>query len=89
MLAGILVGAVIGATFSLLYAPKAGQETRDDLLDRLDDLKLRVDTTARELASRAHTQFDEVRTDLAQAVSVGCIAADERVAELKQQTGME
>lgn len=39
MLAGIGLGAVIGAAAGLLFAPKAGAETREELGDKIKELK--------------------------------------------------
>ncbi len=39
MLAGVGLGAIIGAAAGLLFAPKAGNELRDDLGGRLKELK--------------------------------------------------
>jgi gas vesicle protein len=39
MLAGIGLGAVIGAAAGLLFAPKAGSELRDELNDKFKELK--------------------------------------------------
>ncbi|MBS1724247.1 MAG: YtxH domain-containing protein [Armatimonadetes bacterium] len=39
LLAGFGLGAVIGAIAGLLFAPKSGAETREDLGGRIKDLK--------------------------------------------------
>ena len=39
MLAGVGLGAIIGAAAGLLFAPKAGTELRDDLGGRFKELK--------------------------------------------------
>ena len=39
LLAGFGLGAVIGAIAGLLFAPKAGRETREDLGGKIKDLK--------------------------------------------------
>lgn len=39
MLAGVGLGAIIGAAAGLLFAPKKGDEFRDDLADRFKELK--------------------------------------------------
>ena len=39
MLAGVGLGAIIGAAAWLLFAPKAGTELRGDLSDKLSELK--------------------------------------------------
>lgn len=37
-LKGLLVGGALGAVLALLYAPKSGRETREELGDRVDEL---------------------------------------------------
>ncbi len=39
MLAGVGLGAIIGAAAGLLFAPKAGTEMREDLADKFKELK--------------------------------------------------
>lgn len=39
MLAGVGLGAIIGAAAGLLFAPKAGSETREDLANKFKELK--------------------------------------------------
>ena len=39
MLAGVGLGAIIGAAAGLLFAPKAGMETREDLANKFKELK--------------------------------------------------
>lgn len=39
MLAGVGLGAIIGAAAGLLFAPKSGTETREDLAEKYKELK--------------------------------------------------
>ena len=39
MLAGVGLGAIIGAAAGLLFAPKSGEDLRGDLNDRYTELK--------------------------------------------------
>jgi gas vesicle protein len=39
MLAGVGLGAIIGAAAGLLFAPKAGEDLREDLGDKYKELK--------------------------------------------------
>lgn len=39
LLAGVGLGAIIGAAAGLLFAPKSGSDTRDDLTDKYKELK--------------------------------------------------
>lgn len=43
MLAGIGLGALIGAAAGLLFAPKPGAEIREDLAEKLKELKGKTD----------------------------------------------
>ena len=38
LLAGLLLGLVSGAIFTLLYTPKKGSEVREELLSKADEL---------------------------------------------------
>lgn len=89
LLLGIVLGAVIGAAVSLLYAPKPGKETREDLLRRLDELKETVDETTRQLTEAAQAKLNEARADLTKVVEAGREAAKEQVADLRRQAGLE
>ena len=52
-LAGVGVGALIGAAAGLLLAPKPGTETREELSHKFDDLKHRVSDWVREKKNKA------------------------------------
>ena len=43
LLAGVGIGAVIGAAAGLLFAPKPGHELRGDLVDKYGELKSKAD----------------------------------------------
>lgn len=43
LLAGVGIGAVIGAAAGILFAPKAGPETRDELNAKLKEVKHKLD----------------------------------------------
>ncbi len=62
MLAGIGLGAVIGAAAGLLFAPKAGSETRELLGDKLKELKGKTEEWVSEQRSkrRANEALEEV-----------------------------
>jgi gas vesicle protein len=64
----LLVGAAIGAGLALLYAPRSGRETRQQLSDSADRLRRRatdaydtVSTQARRTAERARNVAEDVR----------------------------
>lgn len=54
MLAGVGLGAIIGAAAGMLFAPKAGTELREDLSDRFNELKGKTEEwVAEQKAKRA------------------------------------
>jgi len=54
MLAGVGLGAIIGAAAGLLFAPKAGEDLREDLNDKFKELKGKTDEwIAEQRAKRA------------------------------------
>jgi len=48
-LAGLGIGALIGAATALMLAPKSGAETRQDLVNASDELKTKANKVVQEL----------------------------------------
>ena len=63
---GFLMGLLLGAIATLLYAPKAGDEMREEMRMRGDELKKRADDlqrVAQKLAGDAQTKGKELIDD--------------------------
>jgi len=63
---GFLMGLLLGAIATLLYAPKAGDEMRDEMRTRGDGLKKRADDlqrVAQKFAGEAQTKGKELIDD--------------------------
>jgi gas vesicle protein len=58
LLAGVGLGAIIGAAAGMLFAPKAGEELRGELNDKLKELKTKTDEWVAE-----HKKATEVKAD--------------------------
>ena len=56
MLAGVGLGAIIGAAAGLLFAPKAGTETRAEIANKFKEIKGRTEEW---IAERRHRKGDE------------------------------
>ncbi|HNW57589.1 MAG TPA: YtxH domain-containing protein [Bacteroidales bacterium] len=67
---GLLAGAVIGGAIALLYAPKSGKDTREQIKHKLDDLEKEFET----LKDNASQKSDHIRKNMA-----------DRLAELKNE----
>lgn len=52
MLAGVGLGAIIGAAAGLLFAPKAGSETREELAGKFKELKGKTEEWINEQKSK-------------------------------------
>ena len=52
MLAGVGLGAIIGAAAGLLFAPKAGTETREELAHKFKELKGKTEEWVAEQRSK-------------------------------------
>lgn len=57
---GLLTGAVVGGVIALLYAPKSGKETRDDLKKRLEEYGKEME----KIKAKAKEKSKEVKEDL-------------------------
>jgi gas vesicle protein len=69
-ISGVLAGAAIGGVIALLYAPKSGKETRDQLKQKFEDLEKEFET----LKGKATEKAGHIRKDLA-----------DRLAELQKE----
>ncbi len=56
---GFVAGAVIGLAIGMLYAPRAGRETRDMLKERATDLAEKVKEGAIEAKRKVTGRFGE------------------------------
>jgi gas vesicle protein len=81
LLAGITIGALVGAGIALLFAPSSGEETRrelsrrarsarDEAMDRLDDA-----------TTRARREFHRRRRQLRDRLDDGVEAVREKIAD--------
>ncbi len=65
ILAGIGIGAVVGAITGLLLAPKSGTETRQALGNSLNSLSSRITDLGDQVASRVRSAVDAGRAAMA------------------------
>lgn len=73
-LGGFLAGAVIGGLLGILFAPKAGEETRRDIKEK-----------AEEFYEKGKVVYGEQKERLQQAVESGKEAISTKGAELKEK----
>ena len=64
VLTGFLVGSVIGAATALLFAPRAGEETRAEIRDKAVELRDRTTETVKDTVSQAKSKAYELKDNV-------------------------
>ena len=66
MLAGVGLGAIIGAAAGLLFAPKAGDDLRGDIGNKFSELKGKTDEWVNEQKARrsVHNTIERAQDEL-------------------------
>ncbi len=61
-----IAGAAVGATLGILFAPKSGKETRQDLKKLFDDFMKKVkEIDVQEVKEQLENKIEEIKTGLA------------------------
>jgi len=94
-LAGMGLGALIGAAAALLVAPKPGSETRQDILNATDDLRAKankvvhdISESSEELVKKSKELLESTRDKVQSAVDAGkqaMTAKQEEATEPKEE----
>ena len=69
--AGIVIGVAVGGVLGLLFAPRPGRETREELKDRAEQTLDELRDAARELAARTRELAEKTRENVAHSIEVG------------------
>jgi gas vesicle protein len=56
LLAGVGLGAIIGLAAGMLFAPKSGAETREDIARKFKDLKSKTEEWIAEQKAKRHSK---------------------------------
>jgi gas vesicle protein len=64
-LTGLLAGAAIGGIVALLYAPKSGKETREQIKKKFEELEKELGT----LKTQASQKTGKIKDDLAKKLA--------------------
>jgi gas vesicle protein len=65
-ISGLLTGAVIGGVIALLFAPKSGKETREQLKLKFDEIEKEFESLHGKVNQKSHKQKDELADKVAE-----------------------
>ena len=95
-LKGLLFGGIVGAVAGLLYAPKSGRETRDELwkrsLELRDDAEAKIELTqkrAETLLADTQKQIEELQKEAEAALAQLKTEAKEKTSQGKETIAKE
>lgn len=70
VLVSFLAGAALGAGLALLYAPKSGRETREQIADLADDAACRIKEYTRDAQEKIREALDDGKELLREKKSI-------------------
>jgi gas vesicle protein len=92
VLAGAVIGVLVGGGIALLFAPKPGADLRTDLGGAVDDIRDKAEQllddlqgSTQELVTRSRTILDQTRENLVRSVEAGKDAYAQKRDELSAQ----
>ena len=71
LLAGLLIGGLIGAALGILYAPKSGKETREDITCKANELLDKAKVEYKKAAEKATEVFQDNKYRLQKVIDAG------------------
>ncbi len=74
----LLLGGIVGAAVALLYAPKSGRETREQIVDLADLARRRFVEKEREVGGRIAEIADEIGEKANELIQGGKSMAEEK-----------
>ncbi len=74
---GVLIGGALGAIAALLYAPKSGRETREDLSGRMEDMYSKAREEYDTSLERARKSYDNTISRLKELENSAKVKAEE------------
>jgi gas vesicle protein len=79
LLKGLIIGGLIGAAIGILYAPKSGKETRDDIARKTEDLMTRAREEYEKAVAKSKLAYESAVKHLEELES----SAKEKVEEVE------
>ncbi len=74
---GVLIGGALGAVAALLYAPKSGRETREELSGRMDDMYAKAREEYDSSLERARKSYENTISRLKELENSAKVKAEE------------
>jgi gas vesicle protein len=88
LLAGVGIGALVGAAAALMLAPQTGQETRTQIRDTADDVLVRLRDTVEDLRGKVDELVTSVKARSASRGEGTAAAPLDEAAEGASATGV-
>jgi gas vesicle protein len=87
---GLVIGGLIGAAIGILFAPKSGKETRQDIADKADELLSKAKEEYEKAIEKSKATYDAAVTRLKTAEGVArekVKEIEENISEFAKQSG--